>query len=155
MKQIVFLFLFTTLHLWSQSNFDKGVKLLEQKKYLQAKPFFEEVIKQNPNNYEAIDKLGEIAFNTQNWDDAIKHGFKLKKAFPKNADYWFKYGGALGMKAKNSNKFTALGLIGDVKEAFETSAKLDSKHINSRWALVILYFELPGIFGGSEAKAQK
>lgn len=155
MKRIVFIFLFASFNLWSQSNFEKGTQLLEQKKYVQAKPFFEEVIKQNPKNYEAIDKLGEIAFNTQNWDDAIKYGFKLKKAFPKNADYWFKYGGALGMKAKSSSKFTALGLIGDIKEAFETAAKLDAKHINARWALVVLYVELPGIVGGSETKAQK
>lgn len=131
------------------------MQLLEQKKYQQAKPFFEEVIKQNPKNYEAIDKLGEIAIFTKNWDEAIKFGHKLKTAFPKNADYWYKYGGALGLKAKNSNKFTALGLIADIKEAFETSARLDAKHINTRWALVVLYVELPGIIGGSEVKAQK
>jgi len=154
MKLIPFLLFFTTLNVWSQTNFEKGMQLLEQKKYQQAKPFFEEVIRQNPKNYEAIDKLGEIAFNMQNWDEAIKQGLKLKTAFPKNADYWYKYGGALGMKAKNSNKFTALGMIGDVKEAFETSARLDANHINTRWALVVLYVELPGIIGGSEVKAQ-
>lgn len=129
--------------------------LLKQKKYLQAKPFFEVFYKENPKNIEVIDKLGEVAFYTKNWDDAIKYGKKMVTSYPKNAEYWFKYGGALGMKAKNSNKFTALGLIGDVKTAFETSAKLDAKHINSRWALVMLYIELPGIIGGSESKAQK
>lgn len=129
--------------------------LLKQKKYLQAKPFFEVFYKENPKNIEVVDKLGEIAFYTKNWDDAIKYGKKMVTSYPKNAEYWFKYGGAMGMKAKTSNKLVAFGLIDDVKAAFETSARLDAKHINSRWALVMLYIELPGIIGGSEAKAQK
>ncbi|RXR17903.1 tetratricopeptide repeat protein [Flavobacterium amnicola] len=155
MKPIVFLFLFTSLNLWSQSNFEKGMQFFEQKKYVQAKPFFEEVIRQNPKNYEAIDKLGEVSVYTKNWDEAVRCGYKLKTVFPNNADYWYKYGGALGLKAKNSNKFKALGMIDDVKEAFETSANLDPKHIGVRWAMVMFYIELPGIIGGSEAKSQK
>jgi hypothetical protein len=46
-------------------------------------------------------------------------------------------------------------MIDEVEESFLTAAKLDPKHIDSRWALVILYIELPGIIGGSEKKAQK
>ena len=57
------------------------------------------------------------------------------------------------MEAKSVNKFKALGLIDDVETSFLTAAKLDSKHIDSRWALVMLYIELPGILGGSETKA--
>ncbi len=140
--------------IWSQDSFEKGQRLLEQKKYLQAKPVFEKLLKENPKDYKVIDCLGEIAFNTQNWDEAIQYAKRLKNTFPKNADYWFKYGGALGMKAKASNKFKALGMIDDIKEAFETSAKLDPNHINTRWALVVLYVELPGIIGGSEVRAQ-
>jgi len=59
------------------------------------------------------------------------------------------------MKAKSVNKIKALGMIDDVENAFLTAAKLDTKHIESRWALVILYIELPGIVGGSESKAIK
>jgi hypothetical protein len=59
------------------------------------------------------------------------------------------------MKAKSVNKFKALGMIDDVENAFLTAAKLDVKHIDSRWALVMLYIELPGIVGGSETKAVK
>jgi tetratricopeptide (TPR) repeat protein len=155
MKPFLYIILFIPILSWTQTAFEKGIKLLEQKKYVQAKPYFEEVIKQNPKNYEAIDKLGEACIYTKNWDEAVKCGFKLKTAFPKNADYWYKYGGALGLKAKNCSKLKALGMISDVKEAFETAAKLDAKHIGVRWALVMFYIELPGIVGGSETKAQK
>ena len=59
------------------------------------------------------------------------------------------------MKAKESNKFKALGMIDEVEASFLTAAKLDSKHVESRWALVMLYIELPAMIGGSEKKAQK
>jgi tetratricopeptide (TPR) repeat protein len=72
---------------------------------------------------------------------------------PNNAEYYYKYGGALGMKAKTVNKFKALGMIDEIKASFEKAVALDSKHKESRWALVMLYLELPGIIGGSEIKA--
>ena len=85
----------------------------------------------------------------------IEYYQKLKISFPKNANYWYKYGGALGMKAKESNKFKALGMIDKIEESFLMAAKLESKHVETRFALVMLYLELPGIIGGSEKKAQK
>jgi tetratricopeptide (TPR) repeat protein len=59
------------------------------------------------------------------------------------------------MKAKESNKFAALSMIGDVKELFEKAISLNPKHIEARWALIELYLQLPAIVGGSERKAQK
>ncbi len=97
---------------------------------------------------------GDIAGHQKQWEEAIRYYKKLKLQFPKIANYHYKFGGALGMKAKTVNKFKALGMIDDIKEAFETAANLDKKHIDTRWALVMLYIELPGIVGGSETKAQ-
>ncbi len=61
----------------------------------------------------------------------------------------------MGMKAKSVNKFKALGMIDDIENSFLKAAELDKKHIETRWALVMLYIELPGIVGGSEKKALK
>ena len=71
-----------------------------------------------------------------------------------NADYHFYYGGAMGMWAKNASKFKALGLLDDVKLHLKKAAELDPKHVESRWALVQLYTELPGIIGGSLSTAR-
>jgi hypothetical protein len=38
------------------------------------------------------------------------------------------------MKAKDSNKFKALGMIDEVKSSFEKAISLNPKHIESRWA---------------------
>jgi len=146
--------LLTNLH-WEATDFEKAEKLFQQEKYEQARVLFESYLKSNPNNYKTIEYLGDIAGHQKKWDEAIKHYKILKIQFPKTANYWYKYGGALGMKAKSVNKFKALGMIDDVENAFLTAAKLDTKHIESRWALVMLYIELPGIVGGSETKAIK
>jgi tetratricopeptide (TPR) repeat protein len=116
---------------------------------------FENYLKSNPNNYKTIEYLGDIAGHQKKWDEAIKQYKVLKTQFSKTSNYWYKYGGALGMKAKSVNKFKALGMIDEVEKSFLTAAKLDTKHIESRWALVMLYIELPGIVGGSETKAKK
>jgi len=126
-----------------------------QRKYNDAEKVFNEHLKSHPNHSKTLEYLGDIAGYQKKWDEAITNYKKLKNSFPKVANYWYKYGGALGMKAKESNKFKALGMIDEVEESFLTAAKLDAKHVESRWALVMLYIELPGIIGGSEKKAQK
>lgn len=136
-------------------NFDKAVSLYQLGKYEQAKPLFETCLKENPKDYKSIEYLGDIAGHQKKWEDAIAQYKKLKNAFPQNATYWYKYGGALGMNAKTVNKFKALGMIDEIEFAFIKATQLDNKHIDSRWALVMLYLELPAIIGGSEKKAQK
>ena len=153
MKSLLFLLFFPML-LWSQNDYESALKLYGQKNYAAAKPLFEKVLKQNPTDFKTIEYLGDIAGHQKQWEEAIRYYKKLKLQFPKIANYHYKFGGALGMKAKSVNKFKALGMIDDIKEAFETAANLDKKHIDTRWALVMLYIELPGIVGGSETKAQ-
>ncbi|EOG6895188.1 tetratricopeptide repeat protein [Flavobacterium psychrophilum] len=155
MKQIIIIFLLLPILIWSQTPFEKAKNLFEQGKYALAKPLFENDLKENPMNAKTIEYLGDISGYEQKWNNAIYYYKKLKAAFPKNANYWYKFGGALGLKAKSVNKFKAFGMIDGIENAFLTAAKLDSKHIETRWALVIFYIELPAIIGGSETKAQK
>ncbi|RBA27990.1 hypothetical protein DPN68_09650 [Flavobacterium tibetense] len=143
------------MFLFSQSNFEKGERLYAENKLSEARRIFKNESQNSTNYYKSIEYLGDIEGRNKNWDEAISYYKILKTKFPKNANYWYKYGGALGMKAKESNKFKALGMIDEVEETFLNAAKLDAKHIDTRWALVMLYIELPGIVGGSEKKAQK
>ncbi len=155
MKIFSFLLLLVSVSLLAQTDFEKGEKLFNQKKFVEAKPLFENYLKMNPNNYKTIELLGDVAGQQKNWNEAIKQYKILKTQFPKEANYWYKYGGVLGMKAKESNKFRALGMLDEVESSFLTAAKLDAKHIETRWALVIYYIQIPGILGGSEKKSQK
>jgi tetratricopeptide (TPR) repeat protein len=155
MKQLILVFLVFPIIMWSQSNFNKAEKLFDAGKFEQTQPILESLLKENPSHLKTIEYLGDIAGHQKSWDKAIVYYKKLKRLNPSEANYYYKYGGALGMKAKESNKFKALGMIGEVKESFEKAIALNPKHIEARWALVMLYIQLPGIVGGSETKAIK
>jgi tetratricopeptide (TPR) repeat protein len=149
------LFFLWSFLVFSQSNFAKGERFFLQEKYALAKPLFENIIKDTPNHVKALEYLGDIEGHAKSWDTAMMYYAKLKILNPNDADYYYKYGGCLGMKAKECNKLKALGMIGDIKHSFEKAIQLNPNHIESRWALIELYLQLPGIVGGSERKAQK
>ncbi len=137
----------------SQTDYDKAEKLFLSKNYEQSKVLFENYLNNNPNNLKTLEYLGDIQGQFKSWDKAIYYYKKLKLIKPTEANYYYKYGGVLGMKAKSSNKFKALGMISEVKISFEKAISLNPKHIEARVALVELYLQLPGIVGGSEKKA--
>lgn len=155
MKYLLFYLYFLPLLAMAQTNFEKAEKLYQQGQMLQAKNLLESVLKENPNHLKTLEYLGDIEGGSRHWDKAIFYYEKLKKLVPLEANYYYKYGGVLGMKAKESNKFKALGMIGDVKASFEKAIQLNPKHIEARWALIELYLQLPGIIGGSEVKANQ
>lgn len=135
-----------------QPNFNDVESLFEKKQYIKAEKNLIEFLERNPNNLQAIELLGDAYGYQKKWDEAIDVYEKLVEADTNKANYHYKYGGALGMKALE-NKFKAVGFIGDVKSSFTKAAELDPKHIEARWALVELYMQLPGIFGGSKSKS--
>lgn len=155
MKKVLFILFMIPVFVFSQTNFEKAEKLFNQGKYEAAKPLFEAVITENPKDLRTLEYLGDIAGHNKFWDKAMEYYGKLKKLNPSEADYHYKFGGCLGMKAKESNKFKALGMIDDIKSSFEKAIQLNPNHIEARWALIELYLQLPGIVGGSERKAQK
>ena len=154
MKRYLFLFLLLIpMFAISQTDFDKAEKLYLSKNFVQSKVLFQNYLKDNPSSLKALEYLGDIEGQNKSWDNAIYYYKKLKQLKPSEANYYYKYGGVLGMKAKESNKFKALGLISEVKSSFEKAISLNPKHIEARLALVELYLQLPGIVGGSEKKA--
>ncbi|QSB27889.1 lipopolysaccharide assembly protein LapB [Flavobacterium sp. CLA17] len=153
MKQLLFILLFTPLLIWSQSNFEKAEKLFHVKKYDEAQLLFEAILKTRPSDIKTIEYLGEIAAYHKSWIKAGEYYKKLKELKPTEAEYFYKYGGALAMRAMEVNKLKALGMVEDMKGAFEKAIVLNPKHIPARWALIELYLQLPGILGGSESKA--
>lgn len=99
--------------------------------------------------------MGDIASYSKDWETAIDYYKNLVSMDEINANYHFKYGGATSMKALEISKIRALFYVSDIREAFETAAILDPMHIDTRWALVEFYIQLPGIIGGSESKANE
>ena len=149
-----FLFFLLSISIgFSQSKYEQAKSLLNQKDYSKAEHMLELELKNNSNDLEFIELLGDVYGQQKKWDEAIVQYKKLVKAKPNVANYQYKFGGATGMKALIVNKFAALALIGDVKKAFLKASQLDVNHIEVRWAMVELYMQLPGFVGGSKSKS--
>ncbi|MFI2741233.1 tetratricopeptide repeat protein [Zhouia sp. PK063] len=148
---MVFLFLVLSQLVLAQHKITELDSLIQQKSYALAENKALHFL--HENSTESLrERLGDIYSLQAKWQDAANCYEKLSEEHPKNAMYHFKYGGVLGMMAVQ-NKLKSIGLIGDIKKEFTTAAILDKTNIGSRWALVELYVQLPGIFGGSYKKA--
>jgi len=154
-KHLLLLLLMLPLSLMAQNSFEKAEKYFIEEQFDKAQPIFERYLKEHPNHDKTREYLGDIASYAEDWDTAISYYSELVEEDDVSANYHFKAGGALGMKALKISKIRALGYIGDIKKHFERAASLDPNHIEVRWALVEFYIQLPGIIGGSEKKAIK
>jgi len=155
---IVFFLMFVPIlvfptEIFAQNNYQQAEEYFEQENFKIAKPLFEKHLKQNPTDKKTLEYLGDIAAYQKDWNTAISYYEGLVNEEETNANYHFKYGGALGMKALSVSRLRAAIYIGDIKYHLERAATLDPKHIEARWALVEFYIQLPGIIGGSEKKA--
>ena len=153
-KYSIVLFLLCVTWSSSQENIiTKADKYITAKEYSKAITLIES--HKGNSSSELKDKLAESYAYLGEWDKAIPIYEGLKDKHPKNAEYWFRYGGVLAMKAQTSNRLTALTLVGKIKSSFIQAAELDKKHIDARWALVDVYLTLPGILGGSVSRAEQ
>lgn len=155
MKKNVILFLLIPFFAKSQTDFVKAEQLFKENKFEQAQLIFENLLIKDPKNLQIIEYLGDIHGNLQHWDNCILYYKKLKTLNPNEANYYYKYGGGLGMKASINKSFSSLKLVDQAKEAFEKAIILNPKHIEARYALIRIYLELPGFVGGSYKKAHK
>lgn len=152
-RSIVLLVLFPFLTLAQTTDTLWAKELFETNRLGEAQRLFLQWQEQHPDSEMANRYLGEIAGVREQWAVAEKYFYKLKEDHPTNADYHFKYGGALAMQAKEMNVFSVVYYLGDIIGSFEKAIKYDPDHIEARWALAQVYIELPGILGGSREKA--
>jgi tetratricopeptide (TPR) repeat protein len=153
--KLFWIFLLVPFLVLSQSTIETAEGFLKQKHYDKAVTLLQNHLKSNSSDLKAIELLGDAYGQQKKWDESIVNYKKLVDLSPKTANYHYKYGGALGMKALSVSKFKAVGFVGDAKQAFLKAAELDAKHIDTRWALVEMYMQLPGIIGGSKKNALK
>ncbi|MBR9914133.1 MAG: tetratricopeptide repeat protein [Algicola sp.] len=155
MKYLFVFLIIPLLGLSQEPSLGHAKSLMDAKNYVKAVEALKTYVANHKNDREAIELLGDAYGYQKKWDEAASNYKRLVELDQSNANYHYKYGGSLGMKALSVSKLKALGIIGDVKEAFLKAADLDPNHIDTRWALVELYMQLPGIVGGSKSKSLK
>lgn len=139
----------------AQVNLEQGATLLENKRYDEARAYFNEANKRHPSNSEVHYYLGRIAFAGKQWDDAIDFFTKSVGLDPRNftAHRWL--GHAYIEKLQVSGMLKKKGLAERAKDHFMRAVELAPDDIDSRQALIEFYLEAPGIAGGSKAKARE
>ncbi|WP_121665690.1 tetratricopeptide repeat protein [Mesonia aquimarina] len=147
--KFLFVFFLIPMFVLGQTNFEEGKKSFEKRDLDQAKEYFLAVEESSENKEKAKEYIADIAVLEKDWDTALSIYENLLEKKPENANLNFKYGGTLGLKAKVISKFEAAFYISDIKKHIKKAAKLDESHLESRWALVQLYIQLPGFLGGS------
>lgn len=153
-KAAIYFILIASVALNAQSSsYQRAEYLFGQQQFAGAKSIFEAFLAQNPDDKKTQEYLGDIAAHEQQWDKAISYYEFLSSKEDQNANYHFKLGAALAMKAKILPRWKAVTYIGRIKKELEQAAILNPKHIEARWALVELYIQLPEILGGSQKKA--
>ncbi len=152
MIKYLFIILFPFLS-FGQIVFSEADSLFQNKEYLKAENTLVSILKESPNNKKSLQLLGETYAAQKKWDEAVFVFQKLVELEPKNPEYHYKYGNAIGMQAFRNNAIAAFFMIDDVSDEFLTTIELDKNHIDAHWALVVFYTELPGIIGGSYKKA--
>lgn len=155
MRHLLLFLLLLSGGAFAQTSFERAENLFLKEEFSKAKPLFESYLDENPNHPKTMEYLGDVAGYAKDWDTAIHFYEQLVEMDETNANYHFKAGGAMGMKALEISRIRALSYIGDIRRYFEKAAWLDPNHIDTRWALVEFYIQLPGIIGGSEKKAIK
>lgn len=140
---------FISVGIFAQDLFGEAQKLLEEGQIAKAKVIFQK----NQDVPLAMERLGDIASFQKKWDEAIVYYSKLVDLYPESANYNFKLGGALGLKAMEGSKFEAALLLGDIKRHLKKAAEIEPKHPEVRRALVEFYMEIPKFVGGSKSVA--
>lgn len=153
--KILLLIIAFPLVAFSQTSFELGKKAFEEGNYQEAISKLERVLESQPSDKLTRDYLGQSYARLERWEKSAEVNKTLVEDYPVNAEYHFRYGGALGLVAKEANSFKALSLLGDVKFHLKKAIELNPKHIEARWALLQIYLELPGIVGGSESTSRK
>ncbi|MGO1751565.1 MAG: tetratricopeptide repeat protein [Psychroflexus sp.] len=149
------LIIFCPLNFFGQDFYAQAQNEIKEKDYVEAEVVVKKHLKYNQQDVRAKMLLGEIYAHQKEWEKSSDVNKELVESDENNADYHYRYGGTLGLWAKNASKFQALFLLDDVKHHLKRAAELDRNHIDTRWALIQLYMELPGIIGGSQKVSEK
>ena len=103
MKHFIFFLLIPVLT-FGQASLNDAKKLINKKEFKKAEQLLSEYMKTNTSDLEAIELYGDAYGHQKKWDEAIVQYKKLVEGKPNDANFHYKYGGALGMKALSVSK---------------------------------------------------
>jgi tetratricopeptide (TPR) repeat protein len=112
-------------------------------------------LRSSPEDAAALYWLGRAAISQDQFAEAVKLLERSVATDPRHANAQAWLGTALGMSARGSGRMRQLSLAKQSREAYERALAIDSRNVYAREGLAQFYSIVPGIAGGSAAKARQ
>ena len=139
----------------AQIHLNTAIELYKNKEYEKAKAYLLEEYKTDNKNAEVNFYLGCCYLMLKDHDKAIDYFENAVEIEETNAEYHYKLGEALGIKAQHSNVIKQAWMASRIKKEFEKALELDSTHLGARIACISFYTQAPSVMGGDLDKAKK
>lgn len=152
---ITFLLCFHCLASAQDEAVAEGKKLIDDRKFKEAKEVLLKLVKQEPENSEVNFLLCKVYLILDDHDNSIKYGKKAVKLDDSKSEYHLWLGRAHGTQAQKGSKLKAIFRAKRAKNEFEKAVELDSTNVDARLDLMQYYVMAPGIAGGDKKKAKK
>lgn len=139
----------------SQDRLEQGIKLFNNGEFVAAKLIFEVLHQEDPENPRINYHLAKSCIKERHYRSAFKHLEKSLEIDHTHPDTQYLLGITYISLLNDVGIFRKLIYASKVKKAWQKALKLDSKHLQSRFALTSYYMNAPGIAGGDMDEAQK
>ena len=132
-----------------------GIESFKAGRFTQAKTIFEEILRADPEDDQALFYLGRLDLVEDDYSSAVQHFEEALKVNPENSDYHLWLGRALGERLTYVGMFKKIKLSMKMKKEFEKAVELDSTSIPAHFQMFYLYLHSPAMAGGGVEKAKK
>jgi len=155
MRMFLIGMLFVAVQSLPAQSLEEAASLFQKRKFDEAKPALEEIIKKDRKNAQAHYYLATIHLLPAYLDNdkAVDLAETAIKLDANNADYHYIHGAALGIKVRDAGVIKQAFLAPKVKNAFARAVELNPNHVQARIGLVQYLLNAPSIMGGDKEKA--
>jgi Tfp pilus assembly protein PilF len=152
---ILLVILFGTSVATAQSDLQTGKEIFEKKNYYGAKKFFNDYLKNDPENAEAYYYLGRIAMEEDDLELATDHFDKATDLDDARSEY-FTWQGIAYVQLLSTVDFMKQGMYAPrALNSLEKAVNLDPNNIDARMWLGGYYAQAPVFAGGSKDKTRE
>ncbi|HEY7499613.1 MAG TPA: tetratricopeptide repeat protein [Vicinamibacterales bacterium] len=129
--------------------------LMQQNHWKRVRAIAQAKLKTSPDDPEANYLMSEVFMAWGDPNAALPYAEKSVKLAPENADYRWGLAQVVGEQAEGANVFRQIGLAKRFRSETQTVLKIDPKHVEAHFGMMIYYFKAPGIVGGDKKKAHE
>lgn len=141
-----------TIHSFAQ-DLQKGIQLYKEGKLKEAKANLEDYSSKDEAYEKARYYLGRIAFDQEEYSNAIDYFKDAIKKNDQSADYYAWLGNAYGVYTQNISKIRQGMVAPKIKKNYEKAVAIDPENLDAQWGLIEYYTQAPRMMGGSMEKA--